>query len=900
MSRPVPKPYPGIRIQNAVVGQVGFDQEAFMKLFFYKTVPAALPEFKFLVKKMGMIVIGEVEEEVEKEQTEVEYAPMNRCGVLDKPVTTTPYLLDNRKLFLQTIRTWAKPYVPRKDITCDNMQSDFELLPHQKLVSEYLKIETPYRGLLLYHGLGSGKTCSAIAIAEKLKPYKNIVVMTPKSLQMNFIQELKKCGDPLYNIHQSWEWVKPTPAQLIERCLKEPIRFKGQNGLWVHGGTDYADLSLDKQQSIQAQIDLMIRSKYTFIVYNGINRRNIHKYTRTNPFTDNTVIVDEAHNFVSRIINAIKDPDHPSCVLYRLLMEADNCKVVMLSGTPMINYPHEISVLFNMLRGYMTTWTCKSAVTVDVVKKEFPDADLVYRMSDRIHVTHSPKGFVRAKLSNPAVINTNYDTSTFEDRIQAFFKDQGTGLTKKVYTALPDNRDEFDGRFVENGALKNKTMLEGRMIGLVSYFPDLKNLMPSLKTPTRIHRVPMAPDQFGEYTNARIDEQQSERRKRKDDDDQGSSYRIQSRLLCNTTYPTKVRKFRPSTKVIEVGEEETEEIVDVKSYQTFFHAIDKSDYCENIQLYSPKYDDMVKTIREKSGLQLVYSQFLNIEGIKLFARVLNFRGFAEFDLNQTSAGWSIRMPEKPSPMYIIYGGSITAEKKEVFRNIYNQNWDAVPESIREQAKTLNIPLFMITSAGAEGISLKNVQYVHLMEPYWNPVRIDQVIGRARRICSHNSLPEKDRFVEVHLYLSVFPPGDIPEALKKDGVSTDEYLYGISQAKRSLSDEILKCIRRSSIDCSLYGEECLQLNTTDPESIAYHPNMDEDISTDKDVDLNIAPNFQGMTRDGVKVYLFTKLDQGMYPLYREKKIGTPIGYLGEDKKTLYDKDRKTKVKKLSDL
>ena len=852
-----------------------------MKLFLYKSTPTALPEFKFLVKKMGMIVIGE-EAEVEEKEKEVEYVELNRCGVLDNPVTTTPYLMDNRKLFLQTIRAWAKPYVPRKDITCDNIHADFELelLPHQQLVSEYLNIETPYRGLLLYHGLGSGKTCSSIAIAEKLKPYKNIVVMTPKSLQMNYIQELKKCGDPLYNIRHAWEWVKPTPAQLIERCLKEPIRFKGQNGLWVHGGTDYADLPLDKQQSIQAQIDLMIRSKYTFIVYNGITRRNIHKYTRTNPF--------------------IKEPDHPSCVLYRLLMEAENCKVVMLSGTPMINYPHEVSVLFNMLRGYMTTWSCKSAVTEAAIRKEFPDADLIYRKSDRIHVTHSPKGFVRAKSSNPAVIHTQHDTSTFEDRIQAFFKDQGTGLTKQVYKALPDNRDEFDTRFVENGKLKNKAMLEYRMIGLVSYFPDLKNLMPLLKTPTRLHRVPMAPDQFGEYTNARMAELQSEKHRRKDDDDdKGSSYRIQSRLICNTTYPTEVRKFRPTTKVVEVGEEETEEIVDVKSYQSFFHAIDKSDYCKNIHLYSPKYDDMVKTIQGKSGLQLVYSQFLNIEGIKLFARVLNSKGFAEFDLNQTSAGWSIRMPEKPSPMYIIYGGSITVEKKELFRNIYNQNWDAVPESIREQAKTLDIPLFMITSAGAEGISLKNVQYVHLMEPYWNPVRIDQVIGRARRICSHNSLPEKDRSVEVHLYLSIFPEGDIPEVLKMDGISTDEYLYKISQDKRSLSDEILDCIRRSSIDCSLYGEDCLQLNATDPESIAYHPNMDDDITTDKDMALNTSLNFQGMSKDGVKVYLLTKLEKGMYPLYREKKIDTLIGYLGEDKKTLYGLDKQI-VKKLADL
>ena len=55
---------------------------------------------------------------------------------------------------------------------------------------------------------------------------------------------------------------------------------------------------------------------------------------------------------------------------------------------------------------------------------------------------------------------------------------------------------------------------------------------------------------------------------------------------------------------------------------------------------------------------------------------------------------------------------------------------------------------MITASGAEGISLKNVRYVHITEPYWHPVRIEQVIGRARRICSHKNLPEQYRTVEV--------------------------------------------------------------------------------------------------------------------------------------------------------
>ena len=52
--------------------------------------------------------------------------------------------------------------------------------------------------LLLYHGLGSGKTCSSIAIAEGIKNDRKILVMTPASLRDNYYEELKKCGDYLY------------------------------------------------------------------------------------------------------------------------------------------------------------------------------------------------------------------------------------------------------------------------------------------------------------------------------------------------------------------------------------------------------------------------------------------------------------------------------------------------------------------------------------------------------------------------------------------------------------------------------------------------------------------------------------------------------------------------------
>ena len=66
-------------------------------------------------------------------------------------------------------------------MNCDK-DEDFRLLTHQKIVRDYINLYTPYRGLLLYHGLGSGKTCSSIAIAEGIKSSRTVMVMTPASL----------------------------------------------------------------------------------------------------------------------------------------------------------------------------------------------------------------------------------------------------------------------------------------------------------------------------------------------------------------------------------------------------------------------------------------------------------------------------------------------------------------------------------------------------------------------------------------------------------------------------------------------------------------------------------------------------------------------------------------------
>jgi hypothetical protein len=133
-----------------------------------------------------------------------------------------------------------------------------------------------------------------------------------------------------------------------------------------------------------------------------------------------------------------------------------------------------------------------------------------------------------------------------------------------------------------------------------------------------------------------------------------------------------------------------------------------------------------------------------------------------------------------------------------------------------------------------------------MEPYWNMVRVDQVVGRARRICSHEDLPEELRTVEVFIYLMTFTKqqidGDDSIDLKRNDLSkrepkvpvtSDEALYEISSIKEELSSQLTKAVKETSIDCAIYsknnkeGLQCISFGEPKKSDFAYNPAIQQD-------------------------------------------------------------------------
>jgi hypothetical protein len=323
------------------------------------------------------------------------------------------YYMTNRKLYVQKLSELMKDYnrtilSDAKTASCDDTSSsgEIELMTHQKIVRDYLNLYTPYRGLLLYHGLGSGKTCTSIAVAEGMKSHRRVIVMTPASLATNFFEQLKKCGDSLYRRNQFWEFIstegQPEYVDILSQVLSLSREWVIRNrGAWLvdisKKTPNYQDLDATQQKQLDAQIDAMISTKYTEIHYNGFTKNNMDEFTRNgtiNPFDNSVVLIDEAHNFVSRIVNKLKKPTSVSYQLYVNLMSAQNARVVLMSGTPIINYPNEIGIMFNILRGFIKTWSFQ------ITSKESFDKDaFIHALNDKKVKTYDYVDYTNGKLS---------------------------------------------------------------------------------------------------------------------------------------------------------------------------------------------------------------------------------------------------------------------------------------------------------------------------------------------------------------------------------------------------------------------------------------------------------------------------------------------------------------------
>lgn len=189
--------------------------------------------------------------------------------------------------------------------------------------------------------------------------------------------------------------------------------------------------------------------------------------------------------------------------------------------------------------------------------------------------------------------------------------------------------------------------------------------------------------------------------------------------------------------------------------------------------YSTKFDKIISKIERSSGKIFIYSGFKEYGGIKSLTRALDELGYYNY----------FEHGEGPR-RYAVWSGDESIQQKDEIRAVYNR-----PENLTGRF----LRILIGSSSSKEGLSLFAVRQIHILEPYWNQSRIDQVVGRGSRFCSHKMLPEEKRNLKVYIYIAVHPD-------EKETV--DEYMQQLAEQKNNLVQEFEQAVKEAAIDCTI--------------------------------------------------------------------------------------------------
>jgi len=194
---------------------------------------------------------------------------------------------------------------------------------------------------------------------------------------------------------------------------------------------------------------------------------------------------------------------------------------------------------------------------------------------------------------------------------------------------------------------------------------------------------------------------------------------------------------------------------------------------KDLEKYSIKFSRIIKSVMHSTGKHFIYSSFKEHAGLKSLIIVLEAFGYK----NYIKHG-----PGKKR--FAVWSGDETNRTRDMIKEVFNR-YDNLNGS--------KLKMVLGSPSIKEGVSFKAVRTVHVLEPYWNRARLEQVVGRASRFCSHQDLPEEQRVVKVYCYIAVHP--DEP-------MTVDQYIKKLSGTKNKIIMQFEKAIKETAIDCRL--------------------------------------------------------------------------------------------------
>jgi hypothetical protein len=200
-----------------------------------------------------------------------------------------------------------------------------QLMKHQVIVSRFLSSNTPYNGILLMHEPGTGKSCSSVGAIEQIRSESNnydgaLILMKGSNLINNYINELV----------------------FVCTCREQDENKKCISGPYI--SDDYHEENITEEQK-KRRINAKIKEFYEFDTF-GVFSTKVNKMRDEiikKKYNNKIIVIDEVHNL------RLKDEENYYSIIHHFLHTVENSKIILLTGTPMVDKPEEIASIMNLI-----------------------------------------------------------------------------------------------------------------------------------------------------------------------------------------------------------------------------------------------------------------------------------------------------------------------------------------------------------------------------------------------------------------------------------------------------------------------------------------------------------------------------------------------------------------------
>ena len=616
---------------------------------------------------------------------------------------------------------------------------DFTLNPHQIFLKNFISNNSSYNSILLFHGTGTGKTCSAITIAENFKntyEQDKIIILSPKNIIQNWKDTI---FDETKNENQCTGNIYNDKIININNATNEKKNFIKKN-YDIMGYRKFSNLIIYK-----LNLDLKLNTVSQFQI--DIIKKN---------FNNRVIIIDEVHN----IRDETDDKDIMK-LLKIIVKYSNNVKLILLSATPMFNKSFEIINILNLMLLNDKRYS-------EIIFKQdiFDDNGLILDIPNK-------NGELPIDILNR--ITRGYISYSRGENIETF--------PLRLY---PINTIEYPENDYKGNQLNDKKLkflnLYGSTLDEITGNPPYKGNI----TQTKMYYNELI--KIKNKNNLQIDDE------------------IKFMQLSNIVYPFQKYFTGENGLKLTMSITTKSDSISYKYQNSVLKNFGPIFNSENIGKYSKKIENIIKIIKKSDGIVFIYSQYIK-SGIIPIALALEHAGYSKLNSEPL-----LNYDKKNAP--ISYNGeTLTPKNKSTFKRgnyIILSSLEKLSKNMVEELNISksdnntngeNIKIILGTSVASEGLDFKNIRMIHIMDPWHHMNRLEQVIGRGIRYCSHINLPIDKRNVMVFLH--------VLENFDKLNETTDINIYRNAENKAINIGKIENILKKNAIDCNIFNTNILE-------------------------------------------------------------------------------------------